>query len=171
MRQKRKAISPIIATLILIVITVVAGIFLYGFVSGYMGMLSTTTSAPPDVQITPVSYAIGNNTISGALEVTITNAGSSSVSIYPTGSFYFSNGTLAGSATLGTISYSTSSTGTSTVTFTPLTSLTLAPGKTTVVIIELSPSPSNYSVTSGYSYYIKLTTTSGYTITSQTFSP
>ena len=40
MLKKRKAISPIIATLILIVITVIAGIFLYSFVSGYMETLS-----------------------------------------------------------------------------------------------------------------------------------
>jgi len=47
MKQKRKAISPIIATLILIVITVIAGIFLYSFVSGYLGTLSGTTNQPP----------------------------------------------------------------------------------------------------------------------------
>jgi len=47
MLKKRKAISSIIATLILIVITVIAGIFLYSFVSGYMGTLSGTTNQPP----------------------------------------------------------------------------------------------------------------------------
>jgi len=47
MLNKRKAISPIIATLILIAITVIADIFLYSFVSGYLGTLSGTTNQPP----------------------------------------------------------------------------------------------------------------------------
>ncbi|MGC8593941.1 MAG: archaellin/type IV pilin N-terminal domain-containing protein, partial [Nitrososphaeria archaeon] len=58
MKQKRKAISPIIATLILIVITVIAGVFLYSFVSGYMGILSgTTNQQPPNVQFVSASYS------------------------------------------------------------------------------------------------------------------
>ncbi|MCI4460930.1 MAG: hypothetical protein JHC24_01825, partial [Thaumarchaeota archaeon] len=44
-RSRRKAISPIIATLILIVITVVAGVMLYGFVTGFMAKTTSSTGA------------------------------------------------------------------------------------------------------------------------------
>ncbi len=156
MKQKRKAISPIIATLILIVITVVAGIFLYGFVSGYIGALSSTTSTPPNVQIVPGAFSGTLPGTSGTLSVTITNAGNSPVTINPSGVLYFSNGTAAGTATLGGPS------ATSTI--------LVHPGETTSQNVFLSTS-SPYEIESGYSYYIKFTTTSGYTITSQAFVP
>jgi len=52
-RSRRKAISPIIATLILIVITVVAGVMLYGFVSGFMAKTTSSTGAMAQIAIAP----------------------------------------------------------------------------------------------------------------------
>ena len=169
MRSKRKAISPIIATLILIVITVIAGIFLYSFVSGYLGTLSSTTSTPPNVQISPVSYYQhydSNTTYNGVIEVTITNVGSTPVSIVPTGSFYFANGTLAGSATL--VKKILPSSGLQYLLYT--SPLTLTPGQTVEINVTLVAS-SPYTVAPGYSYYLKFTTTTGYTISSTSFIP
>ncbi len=76
-RSRRKAISPIIATLILIVITVVAGIMLYGFVSGFMTNLGTSrTIAPISIASASVNSKYDNATIVvsnlGTTPVTIT---------------------------------------------------------------------------------------------------
>jgi len=77
MRRKSKAISPIIATLILIVITVVAGVMLYGFVTGFMAKTSSSTGAISQVAIASagVSYSGKNATI------VLTNTGTASVTI------------------------------------------------------------------------------------------
>jgi len=77
MRRKSKAISPIIATLILIVITVVAGVMLYGFVTGFMTKTSSSSNAISQISIDSagVSYKGGNATI------IMTNTGTASVTI------------------------------------------------------------------------------------------
>jgi archaeal flagellin N-terminal-like domain len=74
--KKKKAISPIIATLILIVITVIAGIALYGFVSSYMSTITPTNSAPPNVQFIAERY-----TSPSSFNFTIQNAGSTPFTI------------------------------------------------------------------------------------------
>ena len=76
-RSRRKAISPIIATLILIVITVVAGVMLYGFVTGFMAKTTSSSNAVAQIAIDSagVGYKGGNATI------ILTNTGSSSVTI------------------------------------------------------------------------------------------
>mgnify|MGYP001773464975 CR=1 FL=1 len=138
MRQKRKAISPIIATLILIVITVIAGIFLYGFVSGYMGTLSgTTNQPPPNIQFVSASYN------SSGLYFVVYNAGTQAV-------------TLQSSAV--TVNSNNPS---QTFTETVYGSLTLTPNQQTTIKV------SNSGLTQG-NYYVKFVTTSGYTIQSPT---
>jgi archaeal flagellin N-terminal-like domain len=79
-RNKRKAVSPIIATLILIVITVAAGVIIYYFVSGY---LSSTTSSATNQEtyiITNVIY-YKNSTNAPFINVTVYNSGSTSINI------------------------------------------------------------------------------------------
>lgn len=179
MAHKTKAISPIIAEMILIVITIIAGSFLYSFALGYLGALSSEQSSPPSVQISPVSFFKPSNaTYSGVLEVTITNSGSSTVTIDSEGSLYFSNGTLAGYAFLVKTkfisSYSHGSPHSSRakrvqIEYFTLPSLTIAPGETVecnITLIALSP----YHVEQGYTYYIVMTTTTGYTIRSISFN-
>ncbi|MEM4067126.1 MAG: archaellin/type IV pilin N-terminal domain-containing protein [Candidatus Micrarchaeaceae archaeon] len=69
--RKVRGISPIIATIILIVITVVAGGFIYAYVSGMLHSGSTTNVA--DVQsVSLVPNAKGTN---GTLYVSIQNGG------------------------------------------------------------------------------------------------
>jgi flagellin-like protein len=50
-KNKRKAISPILATIILIIITVVVGVALYGFVTGYFSSMSTSSSATVETNL------------------------------------------------------------------------------------------------------------------------
>lgn len=161
MKQKRKAISPIIATLILIVITVIAGIFLYSFVSGYMGILSgTTNQPPPNVQFIASSvkpyqspsksntYYIYNFTF------TAENLGTAGVTI-ETNALVInaSNGQVIGTAKVYT--------GPNGV----ITPVTIAPNSestfTAMYNFSTSPLPAG-------NYYVKFTTTSGYTIQSPT---
>jgi len=85
MAQARRGIEPIVAAILLIVITVVAAILLYLWFSGY---LSTTTSrvsvisSPEQFQITGISASLLQNGCNvtayvqnlGTTNVTITNA-------------------------------------------------------------------------------------------------
>ncbi len=71
--HKAKAISPIIATIILIVITVVAGGFIYAYVSGMLHSGSTTNVA--DVQ----SISLTPTTTGGTLAITLSNGGAAAI--------------------------------------------------------------------------------------------
>ncbi|MGC8568997.1 MAG: archaellin/type IV pilin N-terminal domain-containing protein [Nitrososphaeria archaeon] len=151
--RKRKAISPIIATLILIVITVVAGILLYSFVSGYISSLtSTSSSSVPNVKITAVSFSVTPTTTSGTITLYVQNFGTSPVTFVQNAYVYSSDGTYLGTYTLSPYSSS---------------SYTVLPNS--VVEFTISSSSSNLNLQKGYSYYVELTTTTGYTINSPTF--
>jgi flagellin-like protein len=67
--KKAKAISPIIATIILIVITVVAGGFIYAYVSGMLH--SGATSQQASIQ----SYSLIPSSTGATLTVTVQNSG------------------------------------------------------------------------------------------------
>ncbi|MFP3209121.1 MAG: archaellin/type IV pilin N-terminal domain-containing protein [Nitrososphaeria archaeon] len=76
-RSRRKAISPIIATLILIVITVVAGVMLYGFVTGFMAKTSSSTGAVAQIAIDSAGVSsTGDNAT-----IIVTNTGTTPVTI------------------------------------------------------------------------------------------
>ena len=157
MKQKRKAISPIIATLILIVITVIAGIFLYSFVSGYLGTLSgTTNQPPPNVQFIGSSVKTNKNTGSSTtyyinFTFTAENLGTTGVTL-ETNALVInaSNGQSIG---IAKVSFPT---GTTPVTIAPNNELTFC------AIFD------NSSALPAGNYYVKFTTTSGYTIQSPT---
>jgi flagellin-like protein len=153
MKQKRKAISPIIATLILIVITVIAGIFLYSFVSGYLGTLSgTTNQPPPNVQFIASSVKPGSN---GEYIFTFTaeNLGTTGVTLETNGLLInASNGQLVGTVYV----YTGPNGGTTPVTIAPNSEATFTAMYNYTSLLEAG------------NYYIKFTTTSGYTIQSPT---
>ncbi|MGC8558441.1 MAG: archaellin/type IV pilin N-terminal domain-containing protein [Nitrososphaeria archaeon] len=139
MTQKRKAISPIIATLILIVITVVAGIALYGFVSGYMGTLtSTTSSTPPNVQVIAFNVTTGN---SSKIDITLFNAGSSPVTLSKTADIF-------------------NATSNNFVASFQINVTSLAPNTS----YNIGVSSSNKINLASGNYYVKITTTNGYII-------
>ena len=77
MRRKSKAISPIIATLILIVITVVAGVMLYGFVTGFMAKTSSSSNAVAQISIA----SAGVSSSGKSATITLTNTGTTTVKI------------------------------------------------------------------------------------------
>lgn len=67
----RRAISPIIATIIVIVITVVAGAFLYTYATGMM----RSGAASQVANIQSISLVVPSGTGAGTLTATISNAG------------------------------------------------------------------------------------------------
>ena len=162
MKQKRKAISPIIATLILIVITVIAGIFLYSFVSGYLGTLSgTTNQPPPNVQFIASSVKTYQESSPGKnifniynFTFTAENLGTAGVTI-ETNALVInaSNGQSIGSAEVYVYTGSKR-----------ITPVTIAPNSELTFCALYS---SGSQLPAG-NYYIKFTTTSGYTIQSPT---
>jgi len=75
-RHTRKAISPIIATIILIVITVAIGGLLYAYVSGMFGSMSTSqdVNIQPSLTIPPgASYGTWTVSVKDTGTVAITN--------------------------------------------------------------------------------------------------
>ncbi len=90
-RKRSLGVSPIIATLLLIAITVAAGIIVYVFVSGAIGNLTQGGGGQQTAQqieltayaFSPLSGACGGNgSLTGpCLTVTIKNAGGSSVTL------------------------------------------------------------------------------------------
>ena len=152
MKQKRKAISPIIATLILIVITVIAGIFLYSFVSGYMGTLSgTTNQPPPNIQFIASSVSPNSPNNSGyTFSFTVENLGT-------TGVTFETNALLINASNGQSIRPVPVNGGTTPVTIAPNSEATI----TAMYNFSTTPLPPG-------NYYVKFTTTSGYTIQSPT---
>lgn len=101
---KRKAISPIIATLILIVIAVVAGIMLYGFVTGYMSKVTSSTGTFSGSQLALQAASISPyNTTAYTVSAVVTNTGSTNVTVTAINVLYVSNNSLIGSNS--TVSY------------------------------------------------------------------
>jgi flagellin-like protein len=73
--KNKKAVSPIIATLLLILIAVAAGVIIYVWTTSYIGAQIGTVSQEPFV-ITKVKFYSSNK-----LDVTITNQGSTIIRI------------------------------------------------------------------------------------------
>jgi flagellin-like protein len=88
-RRNQKAISPVIATLLMIAIAVVASLVTYAWVMGYMGF--TTEKTGKAIQIQSVS----NSTINDQLTIYVQNVGNSPVTFTPQSVFI--NGGLAAS--------------------------------------------------------------------------
>jgi flagellin-like protein len=107
-KKNRKAISPVLATVILIAITLIAAIAIAGFVFGLFG--SFTSSAQVSAQVTsciagPAASSANNNVCT----VVLTNTGTSNVavtggSVQIAGTAHTCNGALA----LNTIAASSS---------------------------------------------------------------
>jgi hypothetical protein len=104
----RKAVDPIIASLLLIAIAVAAGIIVYVYVNSLAGGLTQGGGQQVADQISMDAYNYG--TIASGPTVTIRDTGSSSVSI--TGIFF--DGTSV--TTLGSVGASSSCTATQTTT-------------------------------------------------------
>ena len=158
MRRKSKAISPIIATLILIVITVVAGVMLYGFVTGFMAKTTSSTGAISQIAIASagVSHS-GGPSNAGSATIILTNTGTASVTITKVNLLNASTGALivtfteiGTSSSLSAASTSVTVTGSNTTTIyagspSPATSMP-SPGKT--VLVQVVTNTGSYAETS-----------------------
>jgi len=71
--RKLKAVSPVIATLLLIAIAVAAGIILYVFVSGFVQSLTTANPAQAGENLAMTAYDWANT--AADLQVTLRNTG------------------------------------------------------------------------------------------------
>lgn len=79
-RVKFRAVSPIIATLLLIFIAIVAALITYAWVTGYVGTMTTGLATPQD-RIIIISAKITNDTNATTVVVTVQNVGQSNVGI------------------------------------------------------------------------------------------
>ncbi len=140
-RSRRKAISPIIATLILIVITVVAGVMLYGFVTGFMAKTSSSTGAISTLAIDAVG--ISQSATTWQVNVTVTNTGNTPVTVTTVNLL---------NATTGALMYS----------YTESPSVTVPAGQTMVIrAFSTSSSPRIPSSLVGNSTIVQVVTSTG----------
>jgi len=84
LQRSVKAISPVIATLLMIAIAVVASLVAYAFVMGYMG--TTTSKVGKAIQLP--SFASQAGSAAGPLVVYVQNVGQGTVELKPEGSVY-----------------------------------------------------------------------------------
>jgi len=75
-QKKRSAVSPVIATLLLIAIAVAAAIIVYAFVTGLIGGL---TSSGASLVVVSGSLTVPSGTGSGTLVVTVNNKASNAI--------------------------------------------------------------------------------------------
>ena len=129
-----RAVSQVIAALLLIAISVAAAILLYVFSIGLLGSLGSGGGQQTKEQVIMEAY---NFQIGGSLVVNLRNVGSASVDIG--GADYFLNGVDAGTPT-GSCS-----------------GATLAPGDSCTATL----SPSTGSLVSGAAYPFKVVTPTG----------
>ncbi|MEM0231827.1 MAG: archaellin/type IV pilin N-terminal domain-containing protein, partial [Candidatus Methanomethyliaceae archaeon] len=87
--KNKKAISPIIATLLLIVITVAAAVVTYTFVMGFVGTGTATTGAAQG-QLSYDSFSV-NGTSTSSITIYLRNIGGKAVvlnAVYVDGKLY-----------------------------------------------------------------------------------
>jgi len=150
----RTAVSPIIATLLLIAIAVAAGIIVYVYVNSLAGGLTSGGGQQVSEQLSLDAYNYG--TIGSGVTIAVRNSGSSSVTI----SSVFFDGALAASfgsqspasCAAGATATATGATCTFSLTTSPGTVETATSGTTHVVkIVSATGGTSVFSVTAGRS--------------------
>ena len=150
----RTAVSPIIATLLLIAIAVAAGIIVYVYVNSLAGGLTSGGGQQVSEQLSLDAYNYG--TIASGVTIAVRNSGSSSVTI----SSVFFDGSLAASfgsqspasCAAGATATATGATCTFSLTTSPATVETATSGTTHVVkIVSATGGTSVFSVTAGRS--------------------
>jgi len=91
--NKRRAISPVLATVILIAITLIAAIAIAGFVFGLFGTFTAT--ARVQASVTSCVYVAGNTT--EACSLVLTNTGNANTHATASCSLTFGGATYSGS--------------------------------------------------------------------------
>ena len=157
-RRNVRAISPIIATLLLIAIAVVAALVTYAWVMGYIGF--QTGNVGKSVQITSVSDNVGQDPYVAPtyIIVYVQSSGSPGSSVSFSGASGYVNGTLWTTAqqapgfTIATGAAPASVTTPVSASFTPVSS-----GSTAVITLYNAGA----TLSSGEQVTVKITTTSG----------
>ncbi len=143
-RKSRKGISPIIATVLLILIAIATGVIIYAFATGWVG--SRITSSGPSSMISIEATSIKETSSTNTYNITlyIRNIGSTKANISGVYLIDPSSGNILGANT-------TSSK------FVP-SYPALNPGEVSEVSCNITTTT---SLNDGYSYQIKVTTTDG----------
>ena len=152
-RHTRKAISPIIATIILIVITVAVGGLLYAYVSGMFGSMSTSEDVNIQTTLTippGSSYATWTVSVKDTGTVAITGIQAT---------LYSSSGSAIAQISGGSASSSSSSSSSSVPTGS-FQALPVSPGQTASGSV-MGISSSNVIAGSSYTYQIIITFANG----------
>ena len=143
MRSKSKGISPIIATVLLIAITIAAGLAIYGWVSGLIGS-GTNTHMPTSESATITILDVTNS----AATIQITNGGQYPISISNSAVVVIAAGSSSPSGTVSLSSTTIPADGTITVIITRLSSDTTY----TVTLTGLTDSQGNPVISGSISF-------------------
>ena len=101
--RKRKGISPIIATVLLIAITIAAGLAIYGWVSGLISSGTSSTKLVGSASVTMTLVSVK----SSGVTVMITNEGVNSVTLSASNFFFVNSaGSYPGTSISGTATIS-----------------------------------------------------------------
>ena len=133
-RKNDKGISPIIATLLLIAIAVVASLVVYAWVMGYIGFQTNNTGSA--VQIQSVTFS-GTSPNEKVATVYLQNVGSNTITLTPSTCLYINGAQDAGA------SGPTSLPAGNTATITSASAVTLASGQ--MVTVKVTTAGGTYS--------------------------
>ncbi len=154
MRKARKGISPIIATVLLILIAIATGILIYAFANGWIGGRLSSGTGPNTVLVVEEGYYVSNTTGKGFI-LYVRNDGGVQVNITsayvtaPNGEVYY-------------VSAKNISTSLKAAVSTGGKGVVITPGNVQTVVVA---QPSGLTVTKGYIYKITLVTTGGVEVT------
>jgi flagellin-like protein len=135
-RNAKRGIEPIVAAILLIVITVVAAVLLYMWFSGYLTATTgrvSSMSSPEEFQVVAASLSASNG-----LNAYVQNTGSTTI-------------TIVGA-------YILNSTTNSLICSVSISSTTISPGQTAQITGTL---PTSCTITPGTSYLVKFVTAEG----------
>jgi flagellin-like protein len=154
--KERRAISPIIATLLLILIAIAAGVVVYAYVIGFVG--STTGTQGTGTSQLSIDIASGASS-SSSVTAFVRNIGGSSAVIT---AFYVLDSTgnpVAGGSFIGTTATSSAS-ACATITAVAGMACSLAAGSSVKISVA-----SGITMSSGSTYELKVTTADGSVVT------
>ena len=146
-REKEKAISPIIATLLLILIAIAAGVVVYAYVIGFIGNSTSNSGATTSViQVNSACIStVATHCNGGQYYITLENVGSTTLGASGVVQIYFQD--ITNPAT-GTISC-------------PLTAALAPSGSVVIPAGCTGPTGSLLSITAGDSVSIKVVAADG----------
>ena len=140
LRVRRKAVSPVIATLLMIAIAVAAAILVYVWSMGLVGSLQGTGGQQTREQLIMEAYVATNTASGSAWTLYMRNVGPTTLTI----AAVYVEGTAASKG--GSLSYAPGATGTLLVTL----PITVTPGAAYVVkVVTASGAVFSYSVIAG----------------------